>query len=52
MFEPGLVAGEVDVAVDRDPVRPVLDRQVTDCERLEFVRERRNDIFHDGSLSA
>src|SRR3954454_14007056 len=29
MFEPGLVAGEVDGAVDRDPVRPVLDRQVS-----------------------
>src|SRR5688572_21049236 len=30
MFEPSLVASEIDAAVDRNPVRPVLDRQVTD----------------------
>ena len=36
MFEPSLVAGEIDAAVDRDPVRPVLDRQVTDTEQLEL----------------
>src|SRR3954467_2533409 len=52
MFEPSLVAGEVDVAVDRDPVRPVLDRQVTDTERLGLIGERRDGLFHDGSLSA
>jgi hypothetical protein len=52
MFEPGLVAGEVDAAVDRNPVRPVLDRQVTDPERLGFVRERRDGLLHDGVLIA
>ena len=52
MFEPGLVAGEVDCAVERDPVRPVLDRQVTDPQRLGFVREQRDGPFNDGPLSA
>src|SRR3954467_11805651 len=52
MFEPSLVAGEVDVAVDRDPVRPVLDRQITNAERFALAREGRDNLFHDGSLNA
>jgi hypothetical protein len=52
VFEPGLVAGQVDAAVDRDPVRPVLDRQVPESERLAVIREGRNGLRHDGSLSA
>jgi hypothetical protein len=44
MFEPNLITGQVDVAVDRNPVRPVLDGQVADAERLALVREERNGL--------
>jgi phosphate transport system substrate-binding protein len=40
MLETLLVAREIDTSVDRHAVRPVVDRQVTDGERVALVRKR------------